>query len=150
MVNDNIPEINPEDNPLVKAIEAEGGYIAKKPDAWDKTKSITDALGNQRISFFPQYPKLDWTSLIDQIFRILALKIIEDWDNARFGKSSFPLFLIDFEDGRKGTTLGSGTAILNQARALNKAKACPVKVKLIMRAPESPAGQPYYFLDGVK
>lgn len=138
----------PEDH-LVEAVKEAGGYEIKKPAAWDDTKSIKDALGDQRIHFFPQYPKVDWASLVDQVFRILAIKIIEDWDDVRFGKSTFPLLLIDFVDGRKCTTLGSGRAILNQTKKLVSAKALPVKVKLTMKAPDSPSGQPYYFLDGV-
>jgi hypothetical protein len=145
MVINNSPD---NDTHLVDAVKQAGGYEVLKPTGWDDTKSINDALGDSHIRFFPDLPKIDWSSLVDCVFRILAIKIVEDWDNARFGKSSFPLFLIDFEDGRKVTTLGSGIAIFNQAFKLNKAKACPVKVKLIMKAPESPAGQPYYYLDG--
>lgn len=146
MDNYQIPEQNPEDSPLVQAAIDQGAYIVKKPAAWDTTKTIGEALGDQHVRFYPDKPKIAWESIVDQTFRILAIKIIEDWDNARFGKSSFPLFLIDFEDGRTGTTLGSGTAILNQAKHLLRTKACPVKVKLIMKAPETPGGLPYYYL----
>lgn len=137
---------NPEDNPLVQAAIDQGAYVVKKPAAWDSTKTIGEALGDQHVRFYPDKPKIAWETIVDEVFRILAVKIVEDWDNARFGKSSFPLFLIDFEDGRTGTTLGSGTAILNQAKHLVRTKACPVKVKLTMKAPETPGGLPYYYL----
>ena len=139
----------PKDQHLIDAIKEQGGYVAKKPDAWDTTKSISSALGDQHIHFYPQFPKVDWSSLVDQIFRVLAIKIIEDWDDIRFGKSTFPLLLIDFEDGRKCTTLGSGRAILNQCKKLQAAKVLPVKVRLTMKASDNPTGQPYYYMDGV-
>jgi hypothetical protein len=139
-----------ESQSLVEAAKAMGAYEVKKPQGWDDTKSIVDAIGDRHIRFFPELPKIEWNTIVNSVFRILTIKIINDWDNARFGKSSFPLFLIDFEDGRKGTTLGSGVAILNQAIVLSKSKVLPVKVRLIMKAPDTPGGQPYYFLDGVK
>lgn len=137
-------------NPLVEAAKKAGAYVVAKPSGWDDTKSISDALGDRKIRFFPELPKIEWNTIVNSVFRVLALKIISDWDNARFGKSNFPLLLIDFEDGRKGTTLGSGVAILNQCIALSKTRALPVKVRLIMKAPDTPGGQPYYYLDGVK
>ena len=140
-----VEEHNPEVHPLVEAAKDMGAYEVKKPPGWNNTKSID----NRHIRFFPELPKIEWNTIVNSVFRILNIKIISDWDNTRFGKSSFPLFLIDFEDGRKGTTLGSGVAILNQAISLEKSKVLPVKVRLIMKAPETPGGQPYYYLDGV-
>lgn len=145
MTNDNNQE-----SPLVKAAKEAGAEVIQKPAGWDTTKSINDVIGDHHVRFYPDLPKFEWSKLVDMVFRVLAIKIV-DWDNNRFtGKSSFPLFLIDFEDGSKGTTLGSGVAILNQAKALLQKKGLPVKAKLIMKPSEQPAGQPYYFLDGVK
>jgi hypothetical protein len=136
-------------NHLVKAAKEIGAVEVVKPAGWDNTKSINEVIGDQHIHFYPDLPKFEWPKLVDNVFRILAIKIV-DWDNSRFGKTSFPLFLIDFEDDSKGTTLGSGVAILNQAKALLNKKGLPVKARLIMKPPEQPAGQPYYFLEGTK
>ena len=140
---------NDKDTHLKDAIENIGGVEVKKPVGWDNTKSINTVLGIN-IRFFPEYPKKDWNELVGTIFRILAIRIIVDWDDTKYGKSSFPLLLIDLEDGCKFTTLGAGIAILNQSKKLLNLKCLPVKVKLVLRPSEQPANQPYYFMEGTK
>lgn len=137
------------DSYLVEEAQKLGAQKVEKPVGWDTTKTIGAVLG-KNIQFYPNLPKIEWSQLIDKVFRILAIKIIDDWDNSKFSKSSsFPLLLIDLVDGSRYTTLGSGIAILHQTKKLIALKQLPVKVRLIMKPPDDPSGQPYYFLDDV-
>jgi hypothetical protein len=123
---------------LVEAAKAAGAVPL--PDEFEKTKSVKQALEG-KIKFYPEFPRIEWSSLVGQTFIIKQAKIVEDW-NSSFGTSDFPLFRVLLEDGRECTTLGSGVAILNQARKLLNMRLLPVKCKLTMQ----PGGSGEYYL----
>jgi hypothetical protein len=114
------------------------------PTRFSTTPSIKEVMGDRKIKFFPELPRIEWEKLLNQMFIIESCKIVPEF-TGKFGVSTFPLLKILLEDGRRCTTLGSGKAILNQVKNLNDKRLFPVKVTLIMYSPED-GGDPYYLL----
>jgi hypothetical protein len=125
---------------IVKAAEQVGAVPL--PSRFGKTPTYQEVMGDRKIKFFPELPRMEWQKLLNQTFIIEACKIVPDF-SGKFGVSSFPLLKILMEDGQKFTTLGSGKAIFNQAKIMNNNRVFPVKVKLILYEPED-GGDAYY------
>lgn len=144
MTSPDSPEKQPEktDSDLVKAAIEAGAE--KLPAEFGTTKDISKALGDGKIKFFPDLPRKEWKELENQRFIIRTIKIVEQFNN-RLGTSSFPLLRILCEDGKEYSTLGSGIAVLNICRNLDKNKMLPIRCKLIWQQPED-KGNPYYLL----
>lgn len=135
-------ESDQSDEHLVKAAKELGAV--EIPAAFDSTRKVEDVLGDGKIVFYPELPKVEWSSLVGKRFIVQAIKIVENWDG-RFGVTNFPLLKILLEDGTEHTTLGSGVAVMKQVKRLQEHRAFPVQATLRTVQPEG-GGQPYYSL----
>lgn len=129
---------------LVKRLVDQGAKIESVESAeFGKTKSIRDALGDGKIHFHEELPKVKFEDLLGVEFRIVACQLQDKWDG-QFGTSKFYLLLIVMADGSRCTTLAGGKAILNQMAKLTARKLLPVRVMLTER--DSVNG-PYYLFE---
>lgn len=130
------------ENPLVKAALDHGAKIeSTETKQFNQTKGIKDALGDGKIDFHPELPKVKFADLVGVKFVMKQARIIDDWDGI-FGTSTFALILIENPDGSMSTSIAGGKAILRQIRKLLKNKMLPVKVTLN----KIPTGSGEYYL----
>lgn len=142
---ENLPVVEP--SPLTetaqKLDEAAGREQKEKQDKFKGTHGIQDVLGDGKIHFFEDLPRVDFKELIGREFVLHQVKYIDKWDSI-FGTSSYYLMMIELDDGRKMTTLGGGKAIINQLNKMTKmVRAFPCRVTLNMQP--SATGEYYVF-----
>jgi hypothetical protein len=132
-----------QDSKLFQAAVGLGGEeIPSVPEEFATTKTYDSTVGGQKLKFFPELPKKEWKELLNTVFIVQAIRIVEDWEGM-MGTSDFPLIKILCSDGKEYTTLGSGVAILKQCRNLNVKKLLPIRVKLVQLKSTS-SGQDYF------
>ena len=115
---------------LDHALES-GAEVVTDPFAGEK--GIKDILGDEKIVFYPELPRVEFEHLLNQRFMIKAAKFVEKWEGW-YGVSDYYLLMILRESGEQFTTLGGGRAIVNQMKKLyNKRNGLPVVVELRQR-----------------
>jgi len=139
MVTEEKPE---KDTHLVdEAIKLGAEVIGTETKQFGQTKGIKDALGDGKIDFHPELPKIKFADLLGATVVLKQVRIIDDWDGI-FGASTFALILIEYADGSLKTSIAGGKAVMRQVRKLVQKKMLPVKVTLN----KVPSGSGEYYL----
>lgn len=107
-----------------------------------KVKGIKEALGDGKIDFHPELPKIKFPELLERPVVLKQVRIIDDWDG-QFGASTFALILVEYPDGHLATTIAGGKAVIRQIRKLQQKKMLPVKV--VLTKVQSGNGEYYLF-----
>jgi hypothetical protein len=139
-------ENNNNNSSLVNEVLRQGGEPENPEQVnphFAKSKPISDVIGNSKINFYPELDKVKFDTLLEKTFLIWKTKIIPDFSGI-YGTSDLCLILIETPDGVKHSTAAGGVAIKKQIRAIFKANAYPVKVKLTNVSNPDKPGQEYY------
>lgn len=132
---------------VVKKIEENmGGEVMSDSKGADEFDTVPDAksiLGDGKLHFHEQLPKVEFDTLIGQEMLIKQIQMVSGWDGI-FGTSDFALILLQNRQGQMATTLGGGKAIVNQCRKLLNLRRFPVRVTLGKRQGQ---GGEYYIFD---
>lgn len=128
---------------LVDAAIEQGGVVESvETKKFAETRTIKDVLGDGKIEFHGDLPKIKFAELLGQNFIIKQVRVIDDWDGV-FGTSEFALTLVEFPDGRLVTTIAGGRAIMRQTKKLIDKRMLPVRVTLTQKP--SPNGDYYMY-----
>lgn len=116
--------------------------------AFKGTKTLSKALGKDKLDFFPALERCPQEVLKGVAFRIDAAKIVDDWDG-QFGSSSFVLAKITLYDSTEKanefTTLLGGKVVVKQVRKLIAQRSLPIVCTLA--TVQGQAGEYYQLQD---
>jgi NAD(P)H-flavin reductase len=108
-------------------------------------KTIGQATGRDKDDFFPELERFEHEALVGVTFRINAARIVSGWEG-EYGVSDFVLAKIQLEDGKEGTTILGGKAIIKDMRKVMQSHKLPIIVMLNTKIAES-SGNTYFVLD---
>lgn len=107
----------------------------------DKAKRVSDVIGDGKVSFYPDLPKVKVEDILGKDVMIMDAKIMRDWEG-EWGKSSWCLLWVqDAETGEGSTTKCGGVVLVKRVQELIDQKCFPIIGAIVM---ETGGEFPYY------
>lgn len=106
-------------------------------------KRVSDILGDGKIDFYPEYPRLDLeTQVLGKDWIIMDVQIMKEWKSDFGGTSDWCLICIqDQESGQNYTTKCGGVVLVKRMAELKARKAFPIVGAIVMQGGTE---RPYY------